>query len=75
MFHIRNAQLLTSTQWIDTSFNPVGPRALNLNDLLYYQSFFNGKLSLQIGYLENDVNYANPLVGPTIFTPHLSPLL
>ena len=74
IFHIRNAQLLMSAQWLGTSFNPVGPRALNMNDLLYYQGFFNGKLGLQIGYLENDVNYANPLTGPTIITPPLGPL-
>ncbi|MBV9998495.1 MAG: carbohydrate porin [Verrucomicrobia bacterium] len=74
IFHIPNAQFLISAEWIGTTFNPVGPRAVNMNDLLYYQTFFNGKLGLQIGYLENDVNYANPLVGPTIITPPLGPL-
>jgi porin len=74
ILHIPNAQFLMSAEWIGTTFNPDGPRSFNMNDLLYYQSFFDGKLSFQIGFLENDVNYANSLVGPTIITPPLGRL-
>ena len=75
-FGIPNGQLTVGGTFLRTSWDPAGPNATVLSQATYYQTLFNNKIELKIGYLANTFEFFGTHVGGSlaggVFGPNAS---
>ena len=55
------------------TWEPVGPNALSLATLSYYQTFLNRRVELKVGYLANVVEYWGPFLAGNLSSSIFGP--
>jgi len=60
---IKGGQLTLSGSYTYTSWEPAGPTALAVGEIKYYQSLFDDRVELAVGYLGNSLVYTGIYVG------------
>ncbi|MCJ2128265.1 carbohydrate porin [Methylobacterium sp. E-045] len=73
LYGVPNAQITAAGTRLTTTWRPFGPPAFSLQRLNYYQSFFNGKLELKVGYTTNNYEFFGTSVGGNIISGTLGP--
>ena len=61
--HLQRAQLYMGGVWNWTSWNPAGPKTLQLWDLYLYKAFAESRVQMKAGYLSLDLEFVGMLVG------------
>ncbi|QHO78004.1 carbohydrate porin [Bradyrhizobium sp. CCBAU 051011] len=72
-FGIPDGQIIVGAEQQYWTWKPGGPDRAGLNTLAYYQTFFDRKLELKIGYLRNVNEFAGTLVGGNAGASVLAP--
>ncbi|MGY8685848.1 carbohydrate porin [Bradyrhizobium sp. UFLA05-153] len=62
-FGIPDGQIIVGAQQQYWTWKPGGPDRFGINTLAYYQTFFDGKLELKMGYLRNINEFVGTVVG------------
>ncbi|WP_229189243.1 carbohydrate porin [Bradyrhizobium brasilense] len=62
-FGIPDGQIIVGTEQQAFSWQPGGPDRWGINEIAYYQTFFDRKLELKAGYLRNSYEFAGTVVG------------
>lgn len=62
-FGIPDGQIIVGTEQQAFTWQPGGPDRWGINTIAYYQTFFDRKLELKIGYLRNSNEFAGTVVG------------
>lgn len=75
-YGIPDGQIEVAGGLISTNWNPGGPNGVFLSAASYYQSLFNKKVEIKIGYLQNTLEFLGTQVGGSlangIFGPNAS---
>lgn len=75
-FGVPDGQIVVGGTGLNTNWNPLGPRTLSLGTASYYQTFFNKKLELKVGYFANGLEFLGTYVGGSlasgVFGPNAS---
>jgi porin len=66
--HLRQAQLYMGGVWNWASWNPAGPKALQLWALYFYKAFGENRLEVKAGYIANNMNFVGLFVGGSTAT-------
>ena len=66
--HLRNAQLYLGGVWNWVSWNPAGPKTIQLWALYFYKSFGEDRLEIKAGYIANNMNFVGLFVGGSTST-------
>jgi porin len=66
--HLRRAQLYMGAVWNWVSWNPAGPKALQLWALYFYKEFGKDRLEVKAGYIANNMNFVGLFVGGSTAT-------
>ncbi len=61
--HLKHAQFYGSALWNWVSWNPAGPRTIQIWDLCLYQAFGNNRVEVKAGYISNDIEFVGLFVG------------
>lgn len=61
--HLRHAQLYMGGAWNWVSWNPAGPKTLQLWALYFYKEFGNDRVEVKAGYIANNMNFVGLFVG------------
>ncbi|MBW4038351.1 MAG: carbohydrate porin [Acidobacteria bacterium] len=61
--HLRKAQLYMGADWNWVSWNPAGPKTLQLWALYVYKEFGNDRVEVKAGYIANNMNFVGLFVG------------
>ncbi len=61
--HLQHAQLYMGAVWNWVSWNPAGPKALQLWNLYFYKAFGKDRVELKAGYIANNMNFVGFFVG------------
>ncbi|MBT1515851.1 hypothetical protein KIP88_35900 [Bradyrhizobium sp. SRL28] len=72
-FGIPDGQIVVGAEQQYWTWKPGGPDRVGLNTLAYYQTFFDRKLELKMGYLRNVNEFAGTLVGGNAGASVLAP--
>lgn len=66
--HLKHAQLYASgvANWV--SWDPAGPKTIQIWDLLFYKSFGNDLVQMKAGYVSNNLEFVGMLVGGSTAT-------
>lgn len=62
-FHLKHAQFYGSALWNWVSWNPAGPRTIQIWDLYLYKAFGGDRLEMKAGYISNDLEFVGLMVG------------
>lgn len=62
-FGIPDGQIVVGAEQQAWTWQPGGPDRLGINTVSYYQTFFDRKLELKMGYLRNSHEFAGTIVG------------
>ncbi|WP_245317319.1 carbohydrate porin [Bradyrhizobium manausense] len=62
-FGIPDGQIIVGAQQQYWTWKPGGPDRVGINTIGYYQTFFDGKLELKMGYLRNINEFVGTVVG------------
>jgi porin len=65
-YGIPNGQLTLGGTFLRTSWNSAGPNATVLSQATYYQTLFNNRIELKIGYLANSFEFFGTHVGGSL---------
>lgn len=66
--HLRHAQLYLGGVWNWASWNPAGPKSLQLWALYFYQEIGKDRLEVKAGYIANNMNFVGLFVGGSTAT-------
>src|ERR1017187_2308393 len=66
--HLQHAQLYMGGVWNWVSWNPAGPKSLQLWALYFYQEIGNDRLEVKAGYIANNMNFVGLYVGGSTAT-------
>jgi porin len=66
--HLRRAQLYMGGVWNWASWNPAGPKSLQLWALYFYKEIGNHRLEVKAGYIANNMNFVGLFVGGSTAT-------
>ncbi len=66
--HLRQAQLYLGGVWNWASWNPAGPKSLQLWALYFYKAFGENRLEVKAGYIANNMNFVGLFVGGSTAT-------
>lgn len=66
--HLRHAQLYLGGDWNWVSWNPAGPKTLQVWALYFYKEFGKDRLELKAGYIANNMNFVGLFVGGSTAT-------
>jgi porin len=66
--NLRHAQLCIGGVWNWVSWNPAGPKALQLWNLYLYKAFGEDRLEIKAGYVSNNMNFVGFFVGGSTAT-------
>ena len=61
--HLRHAQLYLGAAWNWVSWNPAGPKTLQLWAMYFYKEFGNDRVEVKAGYVANNMNFVGLYVG------------
>jgi len=61
--HLQHAQFYGSGVWNWVSWNPAGPKTIQIWDLDFYKAFDNDRIEMKAGYISNDLEFEGLLVG------------
>lgn len=62
-YGIPDGQIIVGTQQQAWTWQPGGPDRFGIDTITYYQTFFDRKLELKMGYLMNSYEFAGTIVG------------
>ncbi|KRQ94522.1 porin [Bradyrhizobium jicamae] len=62
-FGIPDGQIIVGAEQQFWTWKPGGPDRVGINTIAYYQTFFDRKLELKLGYLRNQNEFAGTVVG------------
>jgi porin len=65
---LRHAQLYLGGVWNWASWNPAGPKSLQLWALYFYKEFGKDRLEVKAGYIANNMNFVGLFVGGSTAT-------
>jgi porin len=66
--HLQHAQLYMGGVWNWVSWNPAGPKSLQLWALYFYKEIGNDRLEVKAGYIANNMNFVGLFVGGSTAT-------
>ena len=66
--HLRNAQLYMGGVWNWVSWNPAGPKSLQLWDLYFYKAFGDKRVEIKAGYISLNLDFIGLFVGGSTAT-------
>ncbi len=66
--HLHQAQLCIGGVWNWVSWNPAGPKALQLWNLYLYKAYGEDRLEIKAGYVSNNMNFVGFFVGGSTAT-------
>jgi len=66
--HLQHAQLYMGGVWNWVSWNPAGPKSLQLWALYFYKEFGKDRLEVKAGYIANNMNFVGLFVGGSTAT-------
>ncbi len=66
--HLRRAQLYMGAVWNWVSWNPAGPKTLQLWALYFYKAFGENRVEIKAGYIANNMNFVGLFVGGSTAT-------
>ncbi len=66
--HIQHAQFYLGGVWNWASWNPAGPKSLQLWALYFYKAFGEDRLEIKAGYIANNMNFVGLFVGGSTAT-------
>ena len=66
--HLRQAQLYVGGVWNWVSWNPAGPKTLQLWDLYLYKAFGEDRIVVKTGYVSNSLDFVGFFVGGSTAT-------
>ena len=61
--HLKHAQFYGSALWNWVSWNPAGPRTIQIWDLYLYKAFGEDRVEVKAGYISNDLEFVGLMVG------------
>ena len=61
--HLHQAQFFGTGVWNWVSWNPAGPKALQVVDLYFYKKFGEDRAEMKAGYISNNLEFLGLLVG------------
>jgi porin len=67
-FHLHKAQVYISAVWNWVTWNPAGPKTLQLSNFYFYKEFGEQRVQLKAGYSNNDVEFVGIYVGGSLAT-------
>ncbi len=65
-YGVPDGQVVAGVTYTTTNWNPAGPRVTGLSGLTYYQTLFNKKVEVNVGYEVNSLQYLGTYVGGSI---------
>lgn len=66
--HLRDAQLYMGGVWNWVSWNPAGPKTLQLWDLYFYKAFGDNRVQMKAGYISMNLDFIGLFVGGSTAT-------
>ncbi len=66
--HLRKAQLYMGGVWNWVSWNPNGPKTLQLWDLYFYKAFGENRIQMKAGYISMNLDFVGLFVGGSTAT-------
>ena len=66
--HLQHAQLYMGGVWNWASWNPAGPKSMQLWALYFYKEIGNDRLEVKAGYIANNMNFVGLFVGGSTAT-------
>lgn len=66
--HLQHTQLYLGGVWNWASWNPAGPKSLQLWALYFYKAFGEDRLEMKAGYIANNMNFVGLFVGGSTAT-------
>lgn len=66
--HLEHAQLYMGAVWNWASWNPAGPKALQLWALYFYKELGKDRVEVKAGYIANNMNFVGLFVGGSTAT-------
>jgi len=66
--HLQHAQLYLGGVWNWASWNPAGPKSLQLWALYFYKEFGEDRVEVKAGYIANNMNFLGLFVGGSTAT-------
>ncbi len=65
-YGIPNGQILLGGIFLKTNWTPLGPSDTSLSEATYYQTLFNKKVEIKIGYIANSLEFFGTYVGGSL---------
>jgi len=66
--HLSHAQIYLGGVWNWASWNPAGPKSVQLWALYFYKAFEDDRLEIKAGYIANNMNFVGLFVGGSTAT-------
>jgi porin len=66
--HLKHAQFYLGGVWNWASWNPAGPKSVQLWALYFYKAFGEDRLEIKAGYIANNMNFVGLFVGGSTAT-------
>jgi porin len=66
--HLKHAQFYLGGVWNWASWNPAGPKSVQLWALYFYKAFGEDRLEMKVGYIANNMNFVGLFVGGSTAT-------
>jgi porin len=66
--HLKRAQLYMGAVWNWVSWNPAGPKTIQLWALYFYKAFGENRVEIKAGYIANNMNFVGLFVGGSTAT-------
>ncbi len=66
--HLQHAQLYLGGVWNWASWNPAGPKSIQLWALYFYKAYGADRLEMKAGYIANNMNFVGLFVGGSTAT-------
>jgi len=66
--HLKHAQFYLGGVWNWASWNPAGPKSVQLWALYFYKAFGEDRVELKAGYIANNMNFVGLFVGGSTAT-------
>jgi porin len=66
--HLRRAQLYMGAVWNWVSWNPAGPKTIQLWALYFFKAFGENRVEIKAGYIANNMNFVGLFVGGSTAT-------
>src|SRR5450631_4359029 len=66
--HLKHAQLYMGGVWNWVSWNPAGPKSIQVWALYFYKAFGEDRVEMKAGYIANNMNFVGLFVGGSTAT-------